>query len=116
MKNDKYKERIIQALTQCGTYHEGMALLVDAAATTLRTIDLCRNEVSQLATTTVTVTTQWGERLEPHPVFKTLRDAQATFAKQCKLLGLTATDFQKIMDAENDPIEDLRRRIESITD
>lgn len=113
---DKYKDRIVAALTDCGTYHQGMELLIDAAATTLRTIDLCRREVSQLATTTVTVTTQWGERLEPHPVFKTLRDAQATLTKQCKLLGLTSADFAKILDAENDPIEDLRRRMESITD
>lgn len=107
MKKINYTARIKSVLKKAGRYNDGMILLVESTATSLVTIDLCRKELSTLDTTSIIERTRYGERLVPHPVFKTLKDAQSVLLKNCKGLGLSYSELSEIVGGENDPLSDL---------
>ena len=101
MKN--YASRIKSVLKKDGKYLGGMALLIDSTAVSLNTMELCRKELATLESTTITVNTRYGEKLEPHPVFRTLRDAQTVLLKNCKELGLNYEELSRMVAEEDDP-------------
>lgn len=101
MKN--YANRIKAVLKKNGKYNDGMTLLIDSTAVSLNTMELCRKELGTLESTTVTVNTRYGEKLEPHPVFRTLRDAQTVLLRNCKELGLNYDELSRMMAEDEDP-------------
>lgn len=103
-----YAARIRSVLKKNGKYNAGMKLLIESTATSLVTLGLCRKELSQLEATTIWEDTRYGRKLVPHPVFRTLRDAQAVLLKNCKALGLSYEEISKIADSESDPLSALR--------
>ena len=112
MKKINYAARVRSVLKKTGRYSGGMTMLIESTATSLATIDMCRRELETLETTSIIERTRYGERLVPHPVFKTLRDAQNVLLKNCKGLGLSYSELSKIVDGENDPLNDLIRAME----
>ena len=103
-KRTSYIAAITKALKNNGKYNEGLKLGIESVADTLVVRDLCRNDIDQLQITTVKETTRYGEKIAPHPVFKILRDAQATLDKGCKSLGLTYAELMKELDL--DPLKE----------
>lgn len=101
MKN--YASRIKAVLKKNGKYNGGMTLLIDSTAISLNTMELCRKELETLECTTVVVNTRYGEKLEPHPVFRTLRDAQTVLLRNCKELGLNYEELSHMMAEDEDP-------------
>lgn len=98
MKN--FASRIKAVLRKNGKYSGGMDLLINSTAISLNMIELCRKEMETLEATTVKVHTRYGEKLEPHPVFRTLRDAQTVLLKNCKELGLNYGELSKITEED----------------
>ncbi len=111
MKKNNYAARIKSVLKKNNKYNSGMSLLIDSTATTLAIMDLCRKELATLEQTSVFERTRYGERLVPHPVFKTLRDAQGVLLKNCKELGLSYSDLSKAIEEDNEPFKMLMRSI-----
>ena len=95
-----YKRYVESALKAAGKYSDGMKLTINATAATLRTLDMCSDDIDGLEATTVWEETRYGKKLAPHPVFKIQRDAQETLTKNCKALGLTYADLSKAMDGD----------------
>ena len=100
MKN--YVSRIKAVLKKNGKYNDGMTLLIDSTAISLNTMELCRKELGTLESTTVVVQTRYGEKLEPHPVFRILRDAQTVLLKNCKELGLNYEELSRMVDTSDE--------------
>lgn len=111
----KYVNRIKAVLKKNGNYNSGMALLIDSTATSLATLELCRKELETLECTTVKVNTRYGEKLEPHPVFRTLRDAQTVLLKNCKELGLNYEELSR-MDEEEYGLKNLMEAVNDVDD
>lgn len=101
-------------LKKSGKYNDGLALLIDSTAISLNTIELCRKELGTLESTTVVVQTRYGEKLEPHPVFRTLRDAQTVLLKNCKELGLNYEDLSRIMEEDDDTFKNLVKYVNDV--
>lgn len=101
-------------LKKSGKYNDGLALLIDSTAISLRTIELCRKELETLESTTVVVQTRYGEKLDPHPVFRTLRDAQTVLLKNCKELGLNYEDLSRIMEEDDDTFKNLVKYVNDV--
>lgn len=101
-------------LKKSGKYNDGLALLIDSTAISLNTIELCRKELGPLESTTVVVQTRYGEKLEPHPVFRTLRDAQTVLLKNCKELGLNYEDLSRIMEEDDDTFKNLVKYVNDV--
>ena len=106
-----YSSRIKAMLKKSGKYNDGLALLIDSTAISLNTIELCRKE---LESTTVVVQTRYGEKLDPHPVFRTLRDAQTVLLKNCKELGLNYEDLSRIMEEDDDTFKNLVKYVNDV--
>ena len=109
MKN--YARRIKAVLKKNGKYNNGMALLIDSTAISLNTMELCSKELEALESTTVTVQTRYGEKLEPHPVFRTLRDAQTVLLKNCKELGLNYEELSRVVAEDEYPFKSFMKEI-----
>ena len=109
MKN--YARRIKAVLKKNGKYNNGMALLIDSTAISLNTMELCSKELEALESTTVTVQTRYGEKLEPHPVFRTLRDAQTVLLKNCKELGLNYEELSRVVAEDEYPFKRFMKEI-----
>ncbi len=109
MKN--YAGRIKAVLKKNGKYNAGMTLLIDSTAISLNTVELCRRELETLESTTVTVSTRYGVKLEPHPVFRTLRDAQTVLLKNCKELGLNYEELSRMIAEEEDPLKSFMKEV-----
>lgn len=103
MGNNYYAAKIKAVMEANGRYNDGMRLLIDSTATSLATLRLCRQELAGLKSTTITEPTRYGTKLVPHPVFRTLRDAQTVLLKNCKALGLSYKEISQITDEEDDP-------------
>lgn len=101
-------------LKKSGKYNDGLALLIDSTAISLNTIELCRKELETLESTTVVVQTRYGEKLDPHPVFRTLRDAQTVLLKNCKELGLNYEDLSRIMEEDEDTFKNLVKYVNDV--
>jgi len=101
-------------LKKSGKYNDGLALLIDSTAISLNTIELCRKELETLESTTVVVQTRYGEKLDPHPVFRTLRDAQTVLLKNCKELGLNYEDLSRIMEEDDDTFKNLVKYVNDV--
>ena len=108
-----YSSRI-KAMLKNGKYNDGLALLIDSTAISLNTIELCRKELETLESTTVVVQTRYGEKLDPHPVFRTLRDAQTVLLKNCKELGLNYEDLSRIMEEDDDTFKNLVKYVNDV--
>lgn len=109
-----YSSRIKAMLKKNGKYNDGLALLIDSTAISLNTIELCRKELGTLESTTVVVQTRYGEKLDPHPVFRTLRDAQTVLLKNCKELGLNYEDLSRIMEEDDDTFKNLVKYVNDV--
>lgn len=94
-KVSTYKTRILRALKKAGKYDTGLLPMVDALANTMRTLDICREQIDGLTVATVLEKTRYGEKLAPHPVFKVQRDAQDSLVRLCKNVGLTYAELMK---------------------
>lgn len=103
-----YVSKIKSMLKANGQYNDGMTLLIDSTATSLKTLELCRKELATLTSTTVVETTRYGDKLVPHPVFRTMRDAQTVLLKNCKALGLSYEKISQILNDEADPYSQLK--------
>jgi hypothetical protein len=114
MKN--YARHIKTALKKNGKYNSGMTLLIDSTAVSLNTMELCRKELGTLESTTITVQTRYGEKLEPHPVFRTLRDAQTVLLKNCKELGLNYEELSKVVAEEEYPFKSFMGEVNDVCD
>ena len=101
-------------LKKSGKYNGGLALLIDSTAISLSTIELCRKELETLESTTVVVQTRYGEKLDPHPVFRTLRDAQTVLLKNCKELGLNYEDLSRIIEEDDDTFKNLVKYVNDV--
>lgn len=101
-------------LKKSGKYNDGLALLIDSTAISLNTIELCRKELETLESTTVVVQTRYGEKLDPHPVFRTLRDAQTVLLKNCKELGLNYEDLSRIIEEDDDTFKNLVKYVNDV--
>ena len=101
-------------LKKSGKYNDGLALLIDSTAISLNTIELCRKELETLESTTVVVQIRYGEKLDPHPVFRTLRDAQTVLLKNCKELGLNYEDLSRIMEEDDDTFKNLVKYVNDV--
>ena len=77
-------------------------------------MELCRKELVTLESTTVVVQTRYGEKLDPHPVFRTLRDAQTVLLKNCKELGLNYEDLSRIMEEDDDTFKNLVKYVNDV--
>lgn len=109
----KYTNRIRAVLKKNGKYNDGLGLLIESTAISMSTVALCRRELESLERSTVEVKTRYGLELKPHPVFRTLRDAQAILLKSCKELGLNYEEVTRIMEDEEDPYNTFMRNAES---
>lgn len=109
-----YSSRIKAMLKKSGKYNDGLALLIDSTAISLNTIELCRKELETLESTTVVVQTRYGGKLDPHPVFRTLRDAQTVLLKNCKELGLNYEDLSRIIEEDDDTFKNLVKYVNDV--
>jgi hypothetical protein len=88
-KTRRYETRVINALKEAGTYHEGLTPQLVALAGLMRTLALANAEIDKLTKTTVVEISRYGEKTVPHPAFKVQRDAADAIMRQLKQLGLT---------------------------
>ncbi len=112
MKN--YASRIKTVLKKNGKYNAGMTLLIESTATSLTTMELCRKELETLENTTVEVFTRYGTKLEPHPVFRTLRDAQTVLLKNCKELGLNYEELSRAVAEDEDTLKSFLKDVNDV--
>ena len=112
MKN--YVSRIKAVLKKNGKYNDGMTLLIDSTAISLNTMELCRKELGTLESTTVVVQTRYGKKLEPHPVFRTLRDAQTVLLKNCKELGLNYEELSRMVAEDEDTFKSFMKDVNNV--
>lgn len=105
-----YKAQIVKALRSAGKYSKGLDMQILSLAGVMRTLDLANSDIDALETTTITVTSRYGnETLEPHPAFKVQKDAQDAVTRQMKALGLTAEELSGSDD--NDPLIELTEKV-----
>lgn len=89
-----YEKRITEPLKAAGKNVDCLSLQISELAITLRTVDLCKDEINRLTSTTITETTRNGETVKPHPVFRTLKDAQETATRKWKAIGMDGKSVQ----------------------
>ena len=107
-----YKKDIEKALKAVGKYSKSLGPQILSLAGALRTLDLANDEIDELDTTTVMVTSRYGnEAHAPHPVFKIQKDAQDSVTRQMKALGLTAEELTGTDD--DDPLIELTKKVKN---
>lgn len=107
-----YKKDIEKALKAVGKYSKSLGPQILSLAGALRTLDLANDEIDKLDTTTVAVTSRYGnEAYAPHPVFKIQKDAQDSVTRQMKALGLTAEELTGTDD--DDPLIELTKKVKN---
>ena len=107
-----YKKDIEKALKAVGKYSKSLGPQILSLAGALRTLDLANDEIDDLDTTTVMVTSRYGnEAYAPHPVFKIQKDAQDSVTRQMKALGLTAEELTGTDD--DDPLIELTKKVKN---
>ncbi len=100
-KKEDYVRMITAALKESDKFSDGLALVINSTADTLKTLDLCSQEIDGLESATVVQTTRYGSKLAPHPVFKIQRDAQEMLLKYCKILGMTYAELSKVVEEDS---------------
>ena len=100
---------ITRALKKAGTYNTSLDMQIQALAGAMRTLELAQEEIDKLETTVVWEETRYGRKMQPHPVFKIQRDAQASITRQMKQLQLTTEELTT--DQSTDPLIDLTRKL-----
>ena len=103
------KQKIRETLENLGVYSTALEFQIEALATALQTLELARKEASELKSTTVKEVGRWGEKTVPHPVFRILRDAEASITKQLKALGMTTGSAGAPID--DDPMVKLMNQL-----
>lgn len=107
---NEYKKDIIKALKAAGKYSRSLDAQILSLAGALRTLDLANDEIDELDSVTIPVTSRYGnETLAPHPVFKIQKDAQDSVTRQMKALGLTAEELTGT--DEDDPLIELTKKV-----
>ncbi len=108
----EYQKEIEKALKASGSYSRGLDSQVVSLAGALRTLALANDEIDNLESTTVSVTSRYGNStVAAHPVFKIQKDAQESVTRQMKALGLTTADLAGSDD--NDPLIELTKKVKS---
>lgn len=109
-KVNEYKRDIEKALKGAGRYSRSLDIQILSLASALCTLGLANDEIGGLETTTIKVTSRYGnDTLAPHPAFKIQKDAQDSVTRQMKALGLTAEAL--IGMDENDPLIELTEKV-----
>lgn len=107
---NEYKKDIVKALKAAGKYSRSLDAQILSLAGALRTLDLANDEIDELDSVTIPVTSRYGnETLAPHPVFKIQKDAQDSVTRQMKALGLTAEELTGT--DEDDPLIELTKKV-----
>ena len=71
-----------------------------------------RKEAASLDKVTVIETSRYGQKVSPHPVFKVMRDAEASITRQLKALGLTTIDvMENGTPQDDDPMVKLMNQL-----
>jgi hypothetical protein len=111
-KVDEYRKDIERALKAAGKYSKSLGAQILSLAGALRTLDLANDEIDGLESTTISVTSRYGnETLAPHPAFKIQKDAQDSVTRQMKALGLTAEELTGTDD--DDPLIELTKKVKN---
>lgn len=111
-KVNEYIKDIERALKAAGKYSKSLGAQILSLAGALRTLDLANDEIDGLESTTITVTSRYGnETLAPHPAFKIQKDAQDSVTRQMKALGLTAEELTGT--DEDDPLIELTKKVKN---
>lgn len=76
-----------------GTYSPYLDIQIECLAAGLMTHAMVVEQISALDNPTVTTTSRYGSKTEPHPVFKIQRDLMAEITRQSKILKLTVEDI-----------------------
>lgn len=106
---DSKREKIRETLENLGVYSPALEFQIEALATALQTLELARKEAATLTSATIKEVGLHGERIVPHPVFKILRDAEASITKQLKALGMTTGSAGAPID--DDPMVKLMNQL-----
>lgn len=93
-----YQKDIVKALTEAGKWNDSLLWPAKNLAIALRTVEVCAKEIEGLTSTVVEEITRNGTAVKPHPVFKTLREAQETAARLMKILGMTGQEIEAVND------------------
>ena len=93
-----YQKEITTALKKADKWSDSLLWPTRNLAIALRTVEICAKEIEGLDSTVVIEETRTGKTVKPHPVFKTLRDAQETAARLMKLLGMTGQEIDIISE------------------
>ena len=104
-----HKKEIIKQLKANGTYSRALDIQIVSLASAMSILDMANQQIDFLTETTVWVTTRYGEKLAPHPVFKIAKEAQELITRQMKALGLTVEDLAG--GVEDDPLVDLTKKL-----
>lgn len=111
-KVNDYIKDIERALKAAGKYSKSLGAQILSLAGALRTLDLANDEIDELESTTISVTSRYGnETLAPHPAFKIQKDAQDSVTRQMKALGLTAGELTGTDD--DDPLIELTKKVKN---
>lgn len=111
-KVNDYKKDIERALKAAGKYNKSLGAQILSLAGALRTLDLANDEIDELESTTIAVTSRYGNQtLAPHPAFKIQKDAQDSVTRQMKALELTAEDLTGT--DEDDPLIELTKKVKN---
>lgn len=108
----EYADLVRQLLHGNNSYNEAFEPNIIATAGVLRTLVLANKEIDELESTTITTSGVHGERKEPHPVFKTYRDACESLRKQMEALGLSWSDINTVDEA--DPLYELTKAVANV--
>lgn len=110
---EAFEKTIRGCLEHAGRYTPALDLNIYALAVTLRTHAMILRQVEGLSATVLTVRTARGEIVRAHPLMAQLREAEASFLKQLKELGLTAEGTRGRSEA--DPLGGLLSEIRGAT-
>lgn len=91
---ESYKRRITAALKGSGLYDKNLSIQVENLATSLWTLSMCRDKMSEEDFKVITTkTTRDGEQPIENPIFKVLARTQADISRQMRQLNLTVEDI-----------------------
>lgn len=106
----EYRQALVRALRAVNRYSPSVDPQLISLAGALRTVDMANEEIDRLESTTIPVTSRYGnDTIAPHPVFKILAEAQDRVTKQMKALGLTTAELTGTDD--NDPLIELTEQV-----
>lgn len=106
------EEKIKEELKKLGTYSTSLDFQITTLATAMESLAKARKEAASLDKVTVIETSRYGQKVSPHPVFKVMRDAEASITRQLKALGLTTIDvMENGTPQDDDPMVKLMNQL-----